>query len=133
MRSPRQRRSDLESALQEQVRHFRRQLESKKELSDNQLEILDMALAELEESRKQPKPSGAITREARIAAYGARYDRHEELWHPGDAVHRCDLKLKVAEFVEPDEEGRPRTVLRYAVLDGSGVWHKLGLAKRRKA
>lgn len=107
-KAPRKCAHRLASQLDGQIKYFRSLMESAEPMADDDLDQIDQALELLEPQRRPAsEPSAALTREARLVAYGERYDRHEDLWCPVDAVQlrrRC-------------QDGEARANIRFGVVE----------------
>jgi len=93
----------LKSLLDRETAHLYQALESEEDIPDEEIDAIEAALERLEPQRKEAtQPVSALTREAMVAAYGARYDRGEQFWCDKDAVHRQGQRTVLEAITKED-------------------------------
>lgn len=119
-------RSTKHSSAESKAQRLRDRIDADPKMSDAELFKIVAALFQLEPPLKPNKPSGAVSKEARIAMYGERYDRGEELWNTGDAIHGHGFREQIVKVVKAGSGGKQTLVKRVAIFDAAGEFISMG-------
>lgn len=122
------------SLSRRQLLELRRELEEIEPKSDEQMDRAEAALEAIEPIRVPPgRSSEALSREAVIALYGARYDAGEELYHPQDARQRQNRPTQNDTDLRCGTLGEALDLHAVAVIQRDGGRIELLGADRREA
>ncbi len=113
----RPRTSAVDSFLDAEGAALRESIDANPHMSDAEFFRIVALLEELEPPLPQPMPSAALSREARVAELGRRFDNGQSLWCAADAIHNHRLRIEAQRVETASAEGDSDETMKAAWKD----------------